>query len=320
MRSVPWVQSHWRSPFSPEHQTIHWANTPQLFLHGSFNLHHPAAGEKLNVHRCHCSHDPFCNCDLQSWWKHPFGLVAASAKPVNGTDLIVWILIILNLFQRQEVILVGLWALISRELVLQDKLWTLSTFWKGPGHICSFKLISMPQWSHWDLVSSRLGQDQRKFWKAVVMEKHVSGYQCQGSSLYCCVWLDRLQPLQDPPTGNVAGHKLQGVQACACADGSPQSQCRNARGNCKAILLIRLLPLLKSSWNEVLESTDWPVKTYSGRETPSCFCWQNSLWLPSGGPSTPHPLDCWSKPRTKAGQNQLPESWPQLSAAPGHSE
>lgn len=32
----------------------------------------------------------------------------------------------------------------------------------------------MPQWSHWDLVSSRLGHDQRKFWKAVVMEKHVS--------------------------------------------------------------------------------------------------------------------------------------------------
>lgn len=32
----------------------------------------------------------------------------------------------------------------------------------------------MPQWSHWDLVTSRLGRDQRKFWKAAVMEKGVS--------------------------------------------------------------------------------------------------------------------------------------------------
>lgn len=32
----------------------------------------------------------------------------------------------------------------------------------------------MAQWSLWDLVSSRLGPDQRNFWKAVVMGKGVS--------------------------------------------------------------------------------------------------------------------------------------------------
>lgn len=32
----------------------------------------------------------------------------------------------------------------------------------------------MAQWSCWDLVSSRLGPDQRNFWKAVAMGKGVS--------------------------------------------------------------------------------------------------------------------------------------------------
>lgn len=54
---------------------------------------HPAAGEKLSIHRCGCSQDPFCSCDLQSWWKHSFGVVAATARAVHGTDSIVGILI-----------------------------------------------------------------------------------------------------------------------------------------------------------------------------------------------------------------------------------
>lgn len=72
-------------PLSIRPSFIHWVNAPQLFSHGSFSLHHPAAGEKLSVHRCHCSQDPFCSCHLQSWWKHSLGLVAAAARPVNGT-------------------------------------------------------------------------------------------------------------------------------------------------------------------------------------------------------------------------------------------
>lgn len=77
----------------------------------------------------------------------------------------------LGLIQGQEVVPMGSWALISRELVLQDRLWTLPTSWKGLGHICSFKHISMAQWSDWDWVSKKLGPDQMNFWKAAVLGK-----------------------------------------------------------------------------------------------------------------------------------------------------
>lgn len=320
MRNVPWTQSHWKSPFSPEHHTIHWANTPQLFSPGSFNLHHPAAGEKLSIHRHDCSHDPFCSCDLQSWWKHSFGLVAATARPLNGTDLIIWILIILSLFQRQEVILVGLWALISRKLVLQDRLWTLSTFRKGLGHICSFKHISMAQWSHWELVSSRLGQDQRNFWKAVVMEKDVPE---QGTSARAhhftavCGWTGcspcRVLPegMQQPQTaGNVGMHVCKWITAVTAQKCSWRAQ-RHRSHQTSSFAPKHL------KWGAGVNRLTCANKFGCG-ETPSCSHWQNSLWLLSGGPSTPQPLYCWS--RTTAGQNQLPGSWPELSAAPSDSE
>lgn len=164
----------------------------------------------------------------------------------------------------------------------------------------------MAQWSHWDLVSSRLGQDQRNFWKAVDRKGCVrAGYQHPGLSLYCCGWTavalagSSQRECCRTQTAGSAG-------VCVCAKWITAVTEQKCTWQPQSIILIRALPLLKSSWKEVLESTDRPVKTYSGRETPSRFLWQNSLWLPSGAPTMPHPLHCWS--RTKVGQQKVDHS------------
>lgn len=63
------------------------ANISQLFSYGYFYLQHLAAGEKLSIPRHHWSQHLFCRCDLNSWWKSSFGLVAETAKSANENGL-----------------------------------------------------------------------------------------------------------------------------------------------------------------------------------------------------------------------------------------